>query len=219
MSSSSRPFSRKAGLMFHCFRPVLQIFAGAAFLAGTALTTAADDYLSRAAELYRDKDFGAAYSTAGKSSEQTYRSFVRGMAALRTDKFEEAATLLAEAEQKLPLIADYAAYYQAEALFKLKRFPAASAKAASIHVSSASPRVVRRTEKLNADILFETRDYKGALKAYQAYIEKYPSGGDAVDAGFQAARCREETADAGGALTVYRSIWLNNPASPQAVKA
>src|SRR6185369_4604048 len=40
-----------------------------------------------------------------------------------------------------------------------------------------------------------------------------------VDAGFQAARCREETADAGGALAVYRSIWLNNPASPQAVKA
>ncbi|HXE96878.1 MAG TPA: tetratricopeptide repeat protein, partial [Dongiaceae bacterium] len=205
--------------MFHCFRPVLQIFAGAAFLAGTALTTAADDYLSRAAELYRDKDFGAAYSTAGKSSEQTYRSFVRGMAALRTDKFEEAATLLAEAEQKLPLIADYAAYFQAEALLKLKRHPAASAKAASIRTSFPSSMVVRRSEKLYADILYESGDYRGAFKALQSYVERYPSGADAVDASFKSARCREELADAGGASLVYRNIWLNNPASPLAAKS
>ena len=54
---------------------------------------------------------------------------------------------------------------------------------------------------------------------YQNYIEKYASGGDAVDASFLSARCREELADLSGALLVYRSIWLNNPASPLAAKA
>jgi soluble lytic murein transglycosylase len=204
--------------MFRRFRPVLPVFAAVAILAAPPAAPA-DDYLNRAAELYRDKDFGAAYSSAGKSSEQTHRSFVRGMAALRTDKFEEAAALLAEAEQKLPLIADYAAYFQAEALLKLKRYPAAYAKAASVRTSFPASLVVRRSEKLSADILYESGDFKGALKALQSYVEKFPSGADAVDASFKSARCREELADAVGASLVYRNIWLNNPASPLAAKS
>ena len=175
--------------------------------------------MHRAAEQYREKDFGDAYTLAGKSADLTQRSFLRGMAALRLDKFEEAVAFLAEAEQKLPLVADYAAFYQAEALFKLKRYPAASAKAAAIPSAFPASKLMRRSEKLSADILYEAVDYKGALKAYQAYIEKYASGGDAVDASFLSARCREELADLSGALLVYRSIWLNNPASPLAAKA
>ena len=205
--------------MSYRFRPVLLAFVGVTFLAGTNRSSLADDYLNRAAAQYRDKDFGAAYTSAGKSSDQTYRSFVRGMAALRMDKFEEAAALLADAEQKLPLIADYAAFFQAEALLKLKRYMAASAKAASIQTSFPSSKVVRRSEKLYADSLYEAGDYKGALKSYQSYIEKYPSGGDAVDASFSSARCREESADTGGALLIYRNIWLNNPASPLAARS
>lgn len=205
--------------MSYRFRPILLGFAGVTFLAGTTISSQADDYLNRAAAQYRDKDFGAAYTSAGKSFDLTQRSFVRGMSALRMEKFEEAATLLSEAEQKLPLIADYAALYQAEALMKLKRYPAASAKAASIHASFPSSKLLRRSEKLYADIFFEAGDYKGALKFYQSFIEKYPAGSDAVEASFASARCREESADPGGALQVYRSIWLNNPASPLAVRS
>jgi len=135
------------------------------------------------------------------------------------DKFEEAATLLAEAEQKLPLIADYAALFQAEALLKLKRYPAAYTKAASIRTSFPSSKTVRRSEKLSADILHESGDHKGGLKAYQAYIEKYPSGSDAVEASFSSAHCREELADVAGALQIYRSIWLNSPVSSLAAKS
>lgn len=205
--------------MLHYFKPILLAFTGVALLAAPAFSSLADDYLNRAAAQYRDKDFGAAYTLAGRSSDQTHRAFVRGMAALRIEKYEEAAALLAEAEQKLPLVADYAAFFQAEALLKLKRYPAASAKAASIQVSFPASKVVRRSEKLFADILYEAGDYKGALKFYQSYMEKYPSGGDAVDASFSSARCREESADAAGALLIYRSIWLNSPASPLAAKS
>jgi soluble lytic murein transglycosylase len=205
--------------MLHCFKPVLLAFTGVTIIAGTVLPSQADDSLNSAAAQYREKDFGAAYASAGKSSDLTHRAFVRGMAALRLDKFEEAATLLAEAEQKLPLVADYAVYFQAEALLKQKKYLAASAKAASIQTLFPSSKTVRRSEKLYADILFEAGDYKGALKLFQSYIEKYPSGADAIDASFSSARCREESADAEGALLVYRTIWLNNPASPLAARA
>ena len=205
--------------MSYRFRPVLLALTGVTFLAGTTQASLSDDYLNRAAAQYREKDFGAAYTSAGKSSDQTQRAFIRGMAALHLDKFEEAAGLLAEAEQKLPMVADYAALYQAEALLKLKRYPAASAKAASIPGSYPSSKAVRRSEKLYADILYEAADYKGALKSYQSYIEKYPSGSDAIDASYQSARCREEVGDAAGALPIYRSIWLNSPASPLAVRS
>lgn len=205
--------------MLHRTRPVLLVFAGVTLVAATALSSLADDHLDRAAAHYREKDFGAAYASAEKSSDPARRAFVRGMAALRLEKFEEAATLLADAEQKLPLIADYAAIFQAEALLKLKRYPAASVKAASIQAVFPSSRLVRRSEKLYADILYESGEYKGALKSYQSYIEKYSSGADAVDASFSLARCREESSDTGGALLIYRSIWLNNPASPLAAKS
>ncbi|MFZ2949768.1 MAG: transglycosylase SLT domain-containing protein [Desulfuromonadaceae bacterium] len=202
--------------MSYRFRPILMVLAGITLLAGTVVPSQADDYLNRAAAQYRDKDFGAAYASAEKSSDQAQRAFVRGMSALRLGKFEEAAALLADAEQKLPLIADYALFFQAEALLKLKKYPAASAKAASIQLLFPSSSLARRAEKLRADILYESGDYKGALTTYQSYMVKYPSGSDAVEANYQSARCREESGDAGGALLIYRSIWINNPASPLA---
>ncbi|MDD2733130.1 MAG: transglycosylase SLT domain-containing protein [Desulfuromonadaceae bacterium] len=201
------------------FRPMLLAFSGVVFLAFPGLSSSADDYLNRAAQQYREKDFGDAYTLAGKSVDLTQRSFLRGMAAFRLDKFEEAALLLAEAEQKLPLVADYAAYYHAEALFKLKRYSAASAKAAPFASAFPSSRLIRRSEKLSADILYEAGDYKGALKSYQSYIEKYTSGSDAIDASYSLARCREELADPSGAQMIYRSIWLNSPASPFAAQS
>lgn len=205
--------------MSHRFKPVFFLFAGVLFLTAHPRTLQADEVLDSAAAQYRSKDFEGAYASAGKSSDQLRRSFVRGMAAFRMNRFEEAAALLADAEQRLPLIADYAAYFEAEALLKLKRYPAAAAKAASVKAAFPSSRLVRLSEKLHADILYESCDYSGALKAYQSFIEKYPSGSDAVDASYKSARCMEETDDDGGALTIYRSLWLSSPASPLAVKS
>lgn len=205
--------------MSYRFKSLLPALVGIILFASPVFSSLTDDHLNRAAAQYREKDYGAAYTSAGKSSDQTYRGFIRGMAALRMDKFEEAATLLKDAELKLPLIADYASLYQVEALLKLKRYPAASAKAASIPVLFPHSKVVRRSEKLYADIMYDSGDYKSALKSYQSYIEKYPSGSDAVEASFLSARCREELSDSAGAQIIYRSIWLNSPSSLLAVKS
>lgn len=205
--------------MSHLFRPVLLAFIGIVCLVSMTHSLPGDDYVKRAATEYRDKNFESAYLSAEKSTDQVHRSFVQGMAAYRLEKFEEAAALLADAEQKLPLIADYAQLFQAEAFLKLKKYPEAAAKAASVPASFPGSRLVRYSEKLYADILYESGDCKAALEAYQAFIEKYPSGGDSVDAGFSLARCREETGDAVMALLIYRNIWLDSPASPLAAKS
>ncbi len=201
------------------FKPAAAGIVGTALLACTTLSSLADDFLTHAASSYREKDFGAAYSSAGKSSDVNLRTFVRGMSALRLEKYEEAATLLAEVEQKVPTIGDYAALYQAEALLKLRRYPAALAKAAALPATYPASRTIRRAERLFADIQYEAGDYKGALKSYQSFVERYPSGSDSIEAAFSAARCREEVADTAGALLAYRSLWINNPASPSALKA
>lgn len=204
--------------MSYRFRSFVPVLTGV-LLAVTAAGTGADDYLNRAAAHYRDKDYAAAYSAAGNSADLTYRGMVRGMAAFRQERFEEALPHLAEAEQKVPLLADYAMFYQAEALLKLKRYAAATAKVTQLQSAFPSSKLSRRTEKLAADILYEGGEYKGALKLYQAYIEKNPTGSDAVNANYHLGRCREELADLSGAAQLYRTVWLNNPVSSFAGKA
>ena len=204
--------------MSYRFKPLLILLAGLFFLSLYIQPSLADGLLSLAAAQFRDKDFVEAYMLAGKSAESPQRSFLLGVSALRLGKLEEAMTSLAEAEQKLPLAADYAALYQVEALLKLKKYPEAVAKVANFVKLYPASLLLRRSEKLQADILFEAGDFKGALRAFQLFVEKYPSGADSVDALFQSGRCREETGDKSAAAQIYRSIWLNNPASAQVKK-
>ena len=202
--------------MSYQFRSLLILLAGASFFSLSILSSRADGLLSTAGAMFREKNFGEAYLLARKSAESPQRSFLLGVSALRLGKAEEALPLLVEAEQKLSLAADYAALYQVEALLKLKKYQEASARAASFAKSYPSSLLLRRSEKLLADIFFEAGDFKGALRAFQVFVEKYPSGADSVDSLFHAARCREEAGDKAGAIQTYRNIWINNPASTQA---
>lgn len=203
--------------MFHVpYRPFLAVVAGVSLCLSPAVSSLADDPISLAAAKFREKDYNEAYRVAGKCAESPQRSFLLGTAALRLGRGGEALPLLATAEQKLPLLADYAALYQAEALLKQKRYTEAAAKAAAVAKTYPGSLLVRRADKLAADSLFGAADYRGALKAYQAFVEKYAAGSDSVDALFQSARSREGIGDKEGAAQVYRSVWLNNPTSAQA---
>ena len=191
-----------------------------ALLAGAAVAAApGDDLLARAAARLREKNYTEAVQLAGRAADSPQRSLLLGVASLRAGRTEEALPLLAAAGTGLPLAADYAALYQAEALMKLGRHPQAAARTGGFAKEFPSSLLIRRAEKLHADILFESGDHAAALKAYQGFVEKYPSGSDSVEALFQSARCREAVADPGGAAQVYRNIWLNNPAAPQAKKS
>lgn len=206
--------------MLHFIRkPLVIIVAGVALCSLVGFSARVDDLLPRAAAQFREKSYNDSFDLARKAAESPQRSFLAGVSALRSGKFEEALPLLAEAELKLPLTADYAVFYQAEALLKLKKYGEAAAKAGSFARIFPTSLLVRRAEKLYLDIFIAAGDCKGALKIAKTFGEKYPSGSDSVDALFQSARCREVTNDLPGAAQIYRSVWLNNPASPQAGKA
>lgn len=201
------------------YRPLLITLAAATLVSSTIVSSGADELLSRAAGQFREKDYQAAFTLAEKSMDLPQRSFLRGTAALRMDKPAEALPLLLEAEQKLPLLADYSTLYLAEALLKLKKYPEAASRAASMTKLYPASQLLRRSEKLHADILFESGDYRGALKAFQSFVEKYPTGSDSVDAIYQTALCREELGNQSGAVQTYRSLWINNPTAPQSQKS
>jgi len=206
--------------MFHTTRKTIIIaLAGISLVSLVSLSCHADDFMTRAASLFGEKKYEESLSLARKSSESPQRTFLMGVSALRQGKTDEALVLLTEAEQKLPLLGDYAAFYQVEALIKLKKFGEAAAKAATIPQIYPSSQLVRRAEKLRLDSFVAAGDYPGALKVSQAFIEKYVSGSDAVDALFVSGQSCEATGDKSAAAQIYRSIWLNNPVAPQAKKS
>jgi soluble lytic murein transglycosylase len=198
---------------------VLVVILCAVCSSAASLSSGASDLLAQAASRLREKDYPAAAASATKAEDSPQRTFLLGVAMLRMGKAEEALPLLTEAEAKLPLVADYAALFQAEALLRQKKYPEATVKAASLSKAYPASLLVRRSEKLNADALYEAGDKAGALKAYQVFVEKYPSGTDSVEALFQTAVCREDTGDRNGSALTYRNIWLNNPTSPQSKKS
>lgn len=200
-------------------RHLFVALAGISFVSLVSLSCHADDVLTSAVAQFREKNYADSFSLALKSTDSPRRTFLLGVSALRQDKADEALPLLHEAEQKLPLVGDYAAFYQAEALFRLKRFSEAGAKAASISRDYPASLMLRRARKLCLDSAVAMKDYATALKLSQEFVEKYPSGTDSVDALFLSGLCREELGDGAGAIQVYRSIWLNTPLASQAAKS
>lgn len=203
-------------MIWNRYKLFLVALVGVSLCLPAAISSSADDLVSLAAMQFREKDYSDAYAMAKKCAETPQRSFLLGVAALRLGRVDEALPLLADAEQKIPLVADYAALYQAEALMKQKRYAEAAAKAVAVAKTYPGSLLVRRADKLAADSMFGAGDYRGALKAYQAFVEQYAAGGDSVDALFQSARSREEIGDKEGAAQLFRSVWLNNPTSAQA---
>lgn len=220
MGRQPGPFFTKGRIMLrNSIKLVIIAITGASLSIPADVSSSPGDLFSSASVQFREKDYSGAYALALKSAESPQRSFLLGVAALRSNSEVDAVLLLAEAERKLPLLGDYAALYQVEALLKLKKFTEAAAKAASIPKNYPASLLIRRSEKLFADIFIESEDYKGGLKAFQTFINKYPSGGDSVDALYLLARCREETGDKTGAAQIYRSLWLNNQVASQAKMA
>lgn len=206
-------------MLHRCTKLLAIALAAVFFMSLASFSSGEDDLLVKAADQFRDKDYPETACVLRKAGDSPQRTFLLGVSLLRMGKADECLPLLVEAESKLPLVGDYAALYQAEALLKLKKYPEAAAKAASLSKGYPASQLIRRAEKLYADIVYEAGDYAAALKAYQGFVEKYPAGSDSVMALYQVARCREDAGDRGGSAAIYRNIWLNNPTSVQAQKS
>lgn len=179
----------------------------------------ADEALTAAAARMKVKDYQGAREAALKSSDQGARFFLLGMSSVHLEHWEDAAKEMATAEEYYPLLADYALYYQGLALTKLKRPDDALAPLYKMLKNHPESRLTRSAMALYADTMAEAGHDKEAVESYAAFIERYPSGNDAISALYSSALCREKAGDPAGAVAALRKIWLRYPASSFAGKA
>jgi len=178
-----------------------------------------DARLAVAVERMKAGDYRKAMDAALQAAPDGARDFLIGMAAVRLGDWEKAAEHLGMASTAFPLLADYAVYNRALALYRLGRYAESlTALDGFLKVYPESP-LVRLAAKLRADSLYDKEDVQGALSAYQSFIEKYATGTDALDALHRLALCREKAGDLAGAVAALRDIWLRYPASPVAAGA
>ena len=206
-----------------------RLIAAAALLLGTALPPCAlasitpvkqtDEPLATAAARMQVKDFAGARQAALKSGNQAARPFLVGIACVRLELWEEAASQLAIAADSYPLLADYALYNQGVALSKLGRQNQALPPLYRLLKQYPESRLARAALLLYADTLAAGGYQQEAAQSYATFIERYPSGGDSISALFASALCREKLGDPAAAALILRGIWLNSPASPVAARA
>jgi soluble lytic murein transglycosylase len=192
------------------------LFPAAITASATPLSPLNDPALLESAKEFSGKNFAAAKELAMKAPVSPVRDFILGMSSYRLEKWDEASEALAKSAEGFPLLADYALYYRADALFRIGRYDEAEQSLTKLKMDYPSSPLFRKTSWLLADTLFLKNDYSNALVAYQKYIETYPSGTKSVKASYQAALCREALGEGNEAMRQLRTIWLKYPASPLA---
>jgi len=187
--------------------------------AGVLLTPFPDASLAKSAELLKVRDYHGAYDWAIKARDGGMRDFVAGYAAYRGGSYRVAVGLLERAATTYPLLGDYARFYHADALYRTERRQEALIAIRRALKEYPDTPLARRGALMDADILFAEKEWRPALAAYLAFIEKYASGTDAIAALSNAAACKENLGEKDAAAGLYRSIRLNYPTSPLAKAA
>ena len=178
-----------------------------------------DSALSEASGKMVERDYKGAVESALKAPESGMRDFLIGMAKCRSSEWENSAEYLAKASGSFHLLADYAMLNQAYALSRLARYPESLSILQLLTKSYPDSPLIRSADKLLADTLFDSGNFRAALDAYQNFIEKHPSGADSLDSLYKIARCKEQTGEISSAINSLRRIWLKYPASSVAEKA
>jgi soluble lytic murein transglycosylase len=178
-----------------------------------------DDSLNTAAQKMIVKDYRGALEAARNAPEGGMKAFLSGMASARLEDWDNSAAYFDEAAVKFPLLADYALYNRAFALYKLARYPESMTLLEELIKHYPDTPLIRSADKLLGDLQYDSGNFQGAGEAYQKFIEKYPSGTDSLTALYRTALCRERIGDISGAVATLRKIFLNYPASAIAEKA
>jgi soluble lytic murein transglycosylase len=178
-----------------------------------------DGQLAAAALHFKAKNYQKAREAALTAPLSGIKDFLVGSAAFKLQDWQEAADNFSRATTTFPLLADYSLYNEAYALYRLGRPTTAIAPLQRLSRDFPDSPLTRSTLILTADILYDSKDFKGARAAYQKYIEKYPSGSDSLSAIYKSALCLEQLGERAGAASALRNAWLKYPSSAIAVKA
>lgn len=171
------------------------------------------EHLATAARHLKARDYRAAQMAASQAPEGGLRDFLVGIAAAKSSEWDNAAPALARAGATFPLLADYALYHQANALFRLARHGECIVPLEKLLKEYPESPLARSALLLLADARYETKDYPNALSVYQRFVDKYPAGSDSLTALLRTALCQESMGNQASAALIYRTIWLKHPAT------
>ncbi len=186
---------------------------------GVNLPQPSDPFLAAAAAKTKAGDYSGAMEEALKAPAGGTRDFLLGMAAVKTGNWEEAAKYLGQAAGTLPLLGDYCSYHHALALYRLGKYGESLASLEGLIKNYPESPLYRRAKKLQADLFFGAGNIPAAAASYQDFIERFPTGSDALDALHKLALCLEKTGDTSGAVKTLRNIWLKYPVSTVSANA
>jgi soluble lytic murein transglycosylase len=158
----------------------------------------------------------ALLATPPAGAQSGLEALRRGSAALEAGRHDEAARLFERARQSLPQLADFAAFFQAQALMRAKRYDAA-AKALEPALSLQAPSAVSgRAAVLGAQAWIELNQPKLAL----AVLGRVPRDLWPQPEGLLAlAKAYEGAGDPLAAAAAWQDLWVRYPASEQAAEA
>lgn len=186
---------------------------------GGELPKMQENLLAPVAAQMKLKNYSSASRLAADLPEGGLRDLVMGMAAFKRGRNVEAAGLLGRAVKSFPLLGDYALFYQAEATRRSGSGADAVLLLRTLQKGYPDSPLVRRSLLAEGDTLFESGEFPAAEAAFQKFIEKYPSGSDALNASCRLAISMDKRGDGKGAAALFRSLWLNSPGSVQAKMA
>lgn len=130
------------------------------------------------------------YLSRGDARDQAQASYLLGHALLRAGKFEEAESLFALLHGSYPLLRDYQLFYGARALWGLKKYEAASQRAALISTASV---LARPALLLRARALCAAEKHAQCVPLFRTYLSGSKTTVD-MDARLQLARALVATA-------------------------
>ncbi len=169
-------------MLNRCIVIIIGYLLLAGSVSGSTLYRFPNDALATCARKIREKDFSGAREAALQAPDGGTRDFLVGVASYRSSQWEDAARYLGRAENTFPLLADYALYYQAQALKNLTKNADALTPLQKLLKNYPDSPLIRAAESLRADTLYDSGNFPEALRAYQGFIEKYPAGRDSLAA-------------------------------------
>lgn len=207
------------------------IFLGLLFLGFLFVFSDVSGELDAAAEfkkalaLFKERNYSqaaAVFDSIEKDLPGNLRGealFMRGQVARAMEKWEEAAFLFSRAAEAYSDLADYAAFYQGEALRMKEEKEKALQVFQNLIQKHPQSLLIPRTQLQMAEILGERGDWAGAFSLCEQVIRTNGNRDAAVQARFLWAQLKEKAEDWQEAARLYQEVWLRHPLHPKAKTA
>ncbi len=158
----------------------------------------------------------AMIAACGASAQPGVEALKAGSAALEAGRLDEAARAFEQARRNLPQLADFAAFFGAQAHARAKRFDAVLPLIESVLARPAPSSITGRAAVLGAEAAIELNQPKLALALLgRAPQELWPQPAGVL----KLAQAHERAGDRVAAAAAWQTLWLRHPATPEAGEA